>query len=292
MRPAVYAFPLSLSPVRVVKHAFFYLVAASCLWHTAASASAQASVQDDACSGSVSSSACEDPAPVHHEVPAYARHIYRMSVDMHAGAAGIGTEFAAPLTHRFDLRAGSDFFSYSTVVNRYGNAYNVEARLRSSRLAADVYLTHHHAFRVSPLMVFANSSHGQTSVNLGAGQSMTFNHVTYYSNPADPLHGVASVDLRRVSPGLSVGFGHLIPSRGHHVSFPFEAGFYYAGTPVYKMQAAGSACTNQLGQVICQDVQNNAAFQYNLAQFKAKYQPYVNYATFFPVLSSGVAFAF
>ena len=155
----------------------------------------------------------------------------------------------------------------------------------------DWYVTHHHAFRVSPLLVFANSTHAALSINLNTGQSVTFNNVTYYSDPADPLHGNASIELPRISPGISAGCGHLIPNRGHHFSFPVEAGFYYAGTPAYKMQFNGNACSNQeSGLVVCQPVQNDPAFQYNLAQFKAKYQGYVNDARFFPVLSSGVSF--
>lgn len=263
------------------------------LWQAATSASAQDAGQNDACGASVSSSACDAPVPVSHEVPEYAGRAYRMAVDMHAGAAGIGTEVAAPLTRRFDLRAGSDFFSYSTVLSGADAPIDLNVRLRSAKIAMDWYVTRHHAFRVSPLLVFANSTHGALSINLNAGQSVTFNNVTYYSDLADPLHGNASIELRRVSPGLSAGFGHLIPNRGHHFSFPFEAGFYYAGDPTYKMQFAGSACSDQgYGIVGCQPVQNDPNFQYNLAQFKAKYQGYVNDARFFPVLSSGVSFAF
>ena len=273
--------------ISACRHLVLFSMATVGLWHAPAS-----SAQADPCTGSVSWGACDAP-PVRRQVPAYAAHVYRMSADMHLGSNGIGTEVAAPLTRRFDLRAGSDFFSYSTTVNRYGNAYHIQARLGSSKAAVDWYLTRHHAFRVSPLLVFANRTHGQTSVNLAPGQSMTFNHQTYYSDPADPLHGITTADLRRVSPGISVGLGHLIPDRGHHISFPFEAGFYYAGTPAYKMQFEGSACIHQAsGAVLCQNVQNNPAFQYNLAQFKARYQQYVNDASFFPVLSSGVAFAF
>ena len=262
------------------------------LWQYAAIASAQDAVQNDGCGASVSSSACDAPEPVRHEVPEYAGRVYRMAVDMHAGTAGIGSEVAAPLTRRFDLRAGTDFFSYSTVVAGGDDAINLNVRLRSAKVAMDWYVTRHHAFRVSPLLVFANSTHAALALSLNQGQSVTFNNTTYYSDPADPLHGSASIELRRISPGFSVGLGHLIPDRGHHFSFPFEAGFYYAGNPTYKMQFQGSACSNQAYGVVCQDVKTDPNFQYNLAQFKAKYQQYVNDGSFFPVLSSGVSFAF
>lgn len=249
--------------------------------------------QDASCTGSVSSSACGPTTQeVHQEVPAYPMRVYRMGVDVHVGSAGIGSEFAAPVAHKFDVRAGTDFFSYSTIVANSGNQLNVGVRLRSARAALDWYPTHH-AFRVSPLLVFANSTHLGVAVNLGAGQSVTLNNATYYSSPVDPLHGSATVDLRRVSPGLSVGFGRLIPRREHHFSFPFEAGFYYAGSPVYKVQFSGTACDAQFpGPAGCEQVQNDPSFQQNLAAFKAKYQTYVNYASFFPIVSSGVAFAF
>ncbi len=276
------------------RRAFLLIFAVSfSLWQAPTYGCAQDAAQNDACAASVSSSACDQPLPVRNEVPAYAGRIYRVAVDMHAGVAGIGTEVAVPLTDRFELRAGSDFFSYSTVVYGGEDPINLDVRLRSAKLAMDWYVTHHHALRVSPLLVFANSTRAALSLNLNAGQSVTLNDAIYFNDPADPLHGNASIELRRMSPGFSMGFGHMIPERGHHFSFPFEAGFYYAGAPAYKMQFGGNACSNQeSGLVVCQPVQNDPAFQYNLAQFKAKYQGYVNDARFFPVLSSGVSFAF
>ncbi len=253
-----------------------------------------ARAQDVACGGGTAS--CSGPPPaqelVRPQVPAYAGTFFRMGVDVHAGIAGIGSDVSVPLRHRLDLRAGADFFSYSTVVASGGNAVNVAVRLRSARVGVDWYPTHH-AFRISPLMVFADSNHLGTSVLLTPGETITLNNTTYNSDPSDPLHGSASIGLRRVSPGVSVGFGRLIPRRGHHFSFPTDLGFYYAGPPSYQVQFAGTACDPQVpGPAGCMAVQDDPSFQYNLNKFKAKYQTYVNYATFFPILSSGVAFAF
>ena len=271
------------------------LFAVAGLWSTIQPASAQ----DAAPAADVSSSAgtpAQEPDTSSHDqrldrgqVAAYPeRGGFRASVDAHVGLAGLGGEASLQLPHRLDLRLGSDFFSYSTVVTSDDTPVNADLRLRSSQVAVDWYPTHR-SFHVSPLLVFANSTHIGTEVDLNQGQSISLNGVNYYSYTLDPLQGSAKADLRRVSPGVTVGFGRVIPRRGHRFSFPTELGFFYAGTTDVKVQFTGTAC-DATGD--CEPVQSDPSFQYNLAQFKAKYQNYANDLKLFPILSTGIAFAF
>jgi hypothetical protein len=254
------------------------------------------------CSGfSQSSGSSLEPANVVEAVngpasrpalPMAFRPFTRIGLDVQAGLGGIGFEVALPLLRRFNLRGGSDFFGYSTTLQEQGATVAANLRMRSGHASLD-WFPFRGGFRLSPLVVFANNNRVQAGALIPPGSTITLDGSDYISSSTDPLHGSGSIDFRRVSPGFTVGWGNIIP-RGHgHLSFPLEAGFYYLGQPGLKVSFSGSACDPTLPQSIgCMPVGEDPEFQQDLAAFIARTRKNLSYASYFPIVSMGVGYAF
>src|ERR1700677_4185825 len=150
--------------------------------------------------------------------------------DSHAGLGGIGFDVATPLSRRFNIRAGSDFFGYSTSFQDQGANVATNVRMRWGHASLD-WFPFGGRFRLSPLAVFANNNQAKATALIPSGSTITLHGQDYISSFTDPLHGGGSVDFRKASPGLTRGMGNVIARTRHHLSFPIEAGFYYVGQP-------------------------------------------------------------
>jgi hypothetical protein len=215
-----------------------------------------------------------------------------VALGSHVGIGGIGFDLATPLAKRFNIRGGSDFFSYSTSFQEEGANVAANLRLRSGHASLD-WFPFGGRFRVSPLLVFANNNQATATAVVPAGSTVSLNGQNYISSTTDPLHGGGSVDFRKFSPGLSLGFGDIIPRTGRHFSFPVEVGFYYAGQPGLKVNFTGSACDpTEPAAIGCQSVNQDASFQQNLKAFIARNNHNLSYASFFPIFSIGVGYRF
>jgi hypothetical protein len=208
------------------------------------------------------------------------------------GFAGVGFDVATPLATKFNLRAGTDFFSYATSFQEQGANIGINLQLRSSHAALDWFPFGGH-FRLSPQVVFGNNNRILATAVIPSGSDVTLNGQDYISSYTDPLHGSGRIDFHKVSPGFSLGFGNLIPRDRSHFSFPVEMGFYYAGQPNLQVAFTGSACDpNYPASEGCESVDQDAGFQQNLAAFKARNNHNLSYASFFPIFSIGFAYRF
>ncbi len=146
-------------------------------------------------------------------------------------------------------------------------------------------------FHVSPMVNFSNNNTVRATVLVPSGSTITLSGSNYISSLTDPLHGSGSVGFRKTSPGLTVGWGNIVPRSNKHLSFPVELGFYYEGQPTLKVAFTGSACDpSQPASIGCESVNNDAGFQQSLTQFTARNNHNLSYASFFPVLSTGVGY--
>jgi hypothetical protein len=208
------------------------------------------------------------------------------------GIAGTGLDVATPLATRFNLRAGTDFFNYATTFQEQGANVGVNLHLRSSHVALDWFPFGGH-LRVSPQLVVGNNNRILATAVIPSGSSITLNGGNYVSSYTDPLRGFGRIDFRKVSPGLSLGFGNLIPRTRSRFSVPVEMGFYYAGQPSLQVAFTGTACDpNSPPSVGCESVDQNPDFQRNLAAFKARNDHNLSYASFFPIFSLGFGYRF
>lgn len=147
--------------------------------------------------------------------------------------------------------------------------------------------------RLSPQLVLGNNNRIRATVVIPSGSAVTLNGQDYISSYSDPLHGSGRVDFRKVSPGLSVGLGNLIPRDRGRLSIPVEVGFYYAGQPTLQLAFTGSACDpNYSPSAGCESVDQDPSFQQDLTAFKARNDHNLSYASFFPIFSVGVGYRF
>lgn len=220
------------------------------------------------------------------------RPFSQVGVDMHLGIDGAGFDVATPLARHFNLRAGADFFSYSDTFTEQGATVDASIQLRSGHVNLD-WFPFRNGLRVSPMMNFANNNKGRATVLVPSGSDITLNGEDYISSLTDPLHGSGSVDFRKTSPGLTVGWGNIVPRSKKHFSFPVELGFYYVGQPSLKIAFTGSACDpTQPPSIGCQSVDSDASFQASLEAFRARNEHNLSYASFFPVFTTGVGYRF
>jgi hypothetical protein len=231
--------------------------------------------------------------PAHGAIPPVkSRPFSRIGIDAHAGLNGIGFDVATPLARKFNLRAGADFFSYNTSFTDQGADITIDLRLRSGHASLD-WFPFGGRFRLSPLLVFGNNNLASGTALVPAGSTITLDGQDYISSYTDPLHGNGSIDFRKIAPGLSLGFGNIIPRTRSHFSIPVEAGLYYSGQPGLKVTFTGSACDRtQPAAIGCESVNNDAGFQKSLAAFIARNNNNLSYASFFPILSVGVGYKF
>jgi hypothetical protein len=218
-----------------------------------------------------------------------------LGVSSHAGIGGVGVDVATPLSQRFNLRAGYDNLSFATSFTVQGIDVAANAQLRAGHAALD-WFPFGGRFRVSPIVVFANNNQFKAAGLIPGGKQLAVNGQPFMSSSADPLHGNGSVTFRRVSPGLTAGFGNMIPRTGKHVTFPVEAGFYYVGQPRLNIVFTGSACDPKYyatyGSLACAPVSEVPEFQSDLQAFINHDNQQLKYASFFPVLSFGMGFSF
>lgn len=249
------------------------------------------------------------PAPVHTDSlassgafvtapprPLGAGRTYRpfsgLGLATRVGFAGTGFDAATPLATRFNLRTGTDFFSYTTSFQEEGSDVGVNLHLRSGHVALDWFPFGGH-LRFSPQLVFGNNNRVVATAIIPSGSTVTLNGQDYISSYTDPLRGSGRIDFRKVSPGLSFGFGNLIPRDRSRFSIPVEMGFYYAGQPSLKVAFTGSACDpNYPPSVGCHSVDQDSSFQQSLAAFKARNDHNLSYASFFPIFSLGFGYRF
>jgi hypothetical protein len=215
-----------------------------------------------------------------------------VGIDLHLGLTGVGFDIATPLARKFNLRAGADFFSYGTSFQEEGANVTADLRLRSGHASLD-WFPFGGRFRVSPLVVFGNNTGIQATALIPSGSTVTLNGQDYISSLTDPLHGSGSVDFRKVAPGLSLGFGNILPRTKSHFSVPVEIGFYYVGQPRLKVAFTGSACDpSQPADIGCEPVNQDAGFQHDLQAFIDRNNNNLSYASFLPILSVGFGYKF
>ena len=225
-------------------------------------------------------------------LPRTFRPFSKIGVASYAGIGGIGLDVTAALSNKFNLRAGSEYFGYSTTFVDQGADIAIHARMQSGHAALD-WFPFGGGFRLSPLVVFANNNRIRATALVAAGNTITLNGQDYISSTIDPLHGAGSVDFHKTSPGFTVGWGNNVPRSSGRFSFPVEAGFYYVGQPGLKVTFTGSACDpTEPPELGCESVNEDSGFQQSLAAFIARNNHNLSYASFFPILSFGFGYSF
>jgi hypothetical protein len=233
-----------------------------------------------------------------YNVPAFSR------VSFGAGVSplGIGVEFATNVNQHLNIRAMGNEFRYSNSFTVSNVPASAKLNLESAGMMADYY-PFHKGFRVSGGALFMNHNQANATTTLAGGDSITLDGNTYYSANANavtgatPLTGSGKLLLNTTRPAavLTTGWGNHVRRSGH-LSFPFEIGAAFVGTPKATMNLSGWACADA-AQTECTNVAdpNNAIaaeFQSNLSSQIAKWNKDLEPLKTYPIVSAGVAYSF
>jgi hypothetical protein len=211
-----------------------------------------------------------------------------LAIAAKAGIGGVGFDVATPLGRHANLRAGGTFFGYNLHLTEDGIPVTADILLRSGTVSLD-YFPRGGGFHISPSLTAYNGNHVNGSATVPGNMSITLNNQDYTSDPSNPLHGAFSMVFgKRIAPGLTLGWGNMIPRTGRRWAVPFEVGFEYVGDPLVQLNLTGGACQ----QGGCQPVNSDPSFQANEELERQKLTSNVNALRFFPVVSIGVSYRY
>lgn len=207
---------------------------------------------------------------------------------------GINFNAATNVNRYFNLRGTGNVFNYSlSNVNISDFAVGFKLNMASAGASLDFYPFPGHGFRLSPGVLFYNTSNGSGTFSSSPGSSFTLNHVTYYSSNTNPVQGSGSLGLHTQNPAFSIttGWGNMIPRNNKHLSFPMEIGVAFIGSPAVNVAlTSGYVCTAQGAQ--CVNVATDQALQGNLQEQVSKYRNDLDPLKTFPIFAGGVAYNF
>jgi hypothetical protein len=225
-----------------------------------------------------------------------------VSVGAGFSTLGVDMQLATNLSRHLNLRGTGHMFNYSTSFTDNGIPASASLNLDSGAATIDYY-PFRLGFRLSGGMLFVNQNNVSASAQLRPGDSFTINNQTYYSantnaaTGATPLVGTGNIVLNATKPGalVSTGWGNQVQRRGH-LSFPFELGVAFVGTPRVSAAFRGWACTDPM-QTQCANVNdpNNPVavqFQNDLMTQIAKWNSDLNGLSSYPIVSLGITWTF
>ncbi len=185
------------------------------------------------------------------QVPSALPHL---GLGVKVGTLGVGFQVGTSLSSRVNLRGGANFFNYSDSITQHGVVYNGTLQLRSIETKLDLLLLG--GFRVTPGLLLRNDNGVTATASASGGQSFTFGSQTYFSDPANPLHGTAALTLNKFAPTLGIGFGNLLPRSFRHWSLSTDLGVVFQGSPQFALPVGGNGCLPNLTN--CQPVTSPA----------------------------------
>jgi hypothetical protein len=242
------------------------------------------------------------PSPL-LSVAAGTRPLSRIAFGVGISPLGVGLQVATNINQHFTVRATGNTFKYSRNFNTNGLNLNANLNLASAGAALDVY-PFHAGFRISPGVLFYNTSQVTASDTVAGGTSFTLNDQTFYSANANaatgatPVFGNARLGLNATKPAFTIttGWGNMIPRNGGHWSFPFEIGVALIGAPPLTANLGGWACYDQ-AQTECTNIASTTdpiavAVQNDLKAQIAIWKNDLDPLKTYPIVSVGVAYSF
>jgi hypothetical protein len=219
-----------------------------------------------------------------------------IAVGVKVGLAGIGFDVATPLIHQWiNLRGGASFITYTPSTIAVDNVnVNGTIKFQNSAAMVDVF-PFHGSFRLSAGATIYNSTGLTAALSVPTGQSIDFGGTTYYSepynavtNPAGPIvgNGVFTFGGNKAVPRTTIGFGNMLPKKGH-IRFEAEVGVQYFSAPTVVYNISGTGCTTYVGGVYSNCGPIPPA---NVLSEQNKLQNDLTDLRFFPILSFGLSY--
>jgi hypothetical protein len=219
-----------------------------------------------------------------------------LALGVKLGLGGFGFDVATPLVHQYlNLRGGASFLSYTPSTITTDNL-NIDGNIKFQNAAATVdWFPFHGNFRLSGGATIYNNTGLTATLSVPTGQSFTVGNTTYYSepynavtNPAGPIQGsgVFTFGGNNVVPRTTIGFGNMLPKKGHF-RFETEIGVQYFSAPTVVYHFSGTGCQNYTLGVYSNCGPIN---QTDVLNEQNKLQNDLYDLRFFPILSFGFSY--
>jgi hypothetical protein len=230
----------------------------------------------------------------HKKKPTAPKPLSRIALGAGFSPLGINMMAATNLNKYMNVRGTGNLFKY-TANNISTNGFNVNANidLASAGVALDLYPFPNHGLRISPGVLFRNTNNASATFTVQPGTSFTLDNYTYYASTTNPVQGTGSFGLHTQNPAptITAGWGNVIPRSGGHLSFPFEVGVAFIGSPAISVSLNSGQVCNAQGQN-CVNVATDQDVQTNLQAQVAKYKSDLDPLKTYPIVSFGVAYNF
>jgi hypothetical protein len=203
---------------------------------------------------------------------------------------GAGIEVATPITHRTNLRAGFNMFTYSRAFNKDGIAYDGTLGFKSVEAHYDIF-PFAGRFHISPGVLAYIGNPISANASVPGGQSFSLGGTGYYSDSTTPVTGNGKINFNQVAPTITLGWGNLVSRReGAHFSVPFEIGVAYQGSPKATLNLAGNVCDSP--GVNCRSVASDPNVQSQIQSEQAKLNSSMSFFKLYPIISIGFGYKF
>ena len=207
---------------------------------------------------------------------------------------GINLQAAVNATRTMNVRGIGNLLNYSlNHVSANGLDVDGTVSFATAALSIDIYPFRERGFRLSPGMMLLNHNEASANLAVAGGSSFDLNGVTYYASNTNPIAGSGRLGLNNRKPAFTIttGWGNMTSPRSGHLSFPFEIGAAFVGSPSVEMKLTGGQACDQFGRN-CVNVATDPTVQANLQAQIQKYRNNINPLQYFPIVSFGIAYNF
>lgn len=209
------------------------------------------------------------------------------AVGVKASLLGVGSELAARVTHRTNLRAGFNILGYSRNFNKDGVNYDAHLSFRTIEVHYDIF-PWARAFHISPgLLAYLGNPITANAIEPG-NQNFTLGGHTYYSDPSNPATASGRINFNQVSPMATIGWGNLVHRDSKRFTISFEIGAAFQGSPRTTLALGGSVCDSP--GVNCRSAAADANVQSNVMSEQGKINKSMAPFKVYPIISLGFGY--
>ena len=209
-----------------------------------------------------------------------------VAIGFKADTLGAGIEIATPMSRNFNLRTSYNFFAFNDGFNYDGLNYDARLHLKSSETMIDWFPIG--VIHLSTGVLWVKNSM-TAPVSVPPGQTFTLGGQSFLNSVDDPIAGTSSATYpHSFAPLVLVGLGNIIPRSGRHLTFPFEIGGAYTGSPQLNLNLSGTICTTDGCVNLVQNTEAADSLKQEIKNLNKNLSSY----PVFPIVSMGVAYHF
>lgn len=201
-----------------------------------------------------------------------------VSLGIDAGTLGIGPELQFGLTDSWNARVGYAAYNYNRDVTDTGVDYHGTLKLGNG-FALLEWHPGGHTFKVSFGAVATSNKVDITGVP--SSGSYQIGNGNYPASDFASVQGTVKVG-NSIAPYLGVGFGNPVVE-GSHLTFLFDLGVLYSGSPKASLSAT---CSASVSPATCAQIQQDVAVEVG------KLQDQSTQLKLWPVVNLGLAYRF